>query len=98
MGDVLRVMLHVSPPTTLDDANEMVENVLVTCQRACRTAANHALHTLTSRLQCTCKKRERKKEKEGAEAAWVLLNRIWIYIRIWCLCWLACVRFFPSMV
>ena len=28
--------------------------------------ANHALHLLTSKLQCACRKGESKKEKEGA--------------------------------
>ena len=45
MGDVLKVLLHVSPPTTLDDADEMVENALATCQHACRVAVNHTMQT-----------------------------------------------------
>merc|ERR1711907_506617 len=45
MGDILRVLLHVSPPTTLDDANRMVENALATCQHACRIAVNHTMQT-----------------------------------------------------
>mmetsp|Transcript_16480 Transcript_16480/g.24175 ORF Transcript_16480/g.24175 Transcript_16480/m.24175 type:complete len:131 (-) Transcript_16480:242-634(-) len=45
MGDILRVLLHTSPPTMLDDANKMVENDLATCQHACRTAVNHTMQT-----------------------------------------------------
>ena len=36
MGDMLRVLLHKSPPSALNDANQMVENALATCQHACR--------------------------------------------------------------
>ena len=45
MGDMLRVMLHTSPPTTLDDTNRMVDNALASCQHACRVAVNHAMQT-----------------------------------------------------
>ena len=31
-------------------------------------------------LQCACIKRESKKEKEGAQTAWVLWNRIWTFM------------------
>lgn len=46
MGDILRVLLHTSPPTTLESANEMIDDALSTCQHACRTAVNHTMETL----------------------------------------------------
>ena len=45
MGDVLRVLLHTSPPETLNDTNRMVENALATVQHACRVAVNHTMRT-----------------------------------------------------
>ena len=45
MGDILRILLHISPPTTLDDANEMVKNALATCLHTSRIAVNHTMQT-----------------------------------------------------
>lgn len=45
MGDILRVLLHTTPPRTLNDTNRMVDNALATCQHACRIAVNHTMRT-----------------------------------------------------
>jgi transposase InsO family protein len=45
MADILRVMLHVSPPTNEADVNRMIDNALSTCMHASRCSVNHMMQT-----------------------------------------------------
>mmetsp|Transcript_17487 Transcript_17487/g.38256 ORF Transcript_17487/g.38256 Transcript_17487/m.38256 type:complete len:116 (-) Transcript_17487:44-391(-) len=45
MGDILRVLLHINPPTDEKDANQIVDNALATCVHSSRCAVNHTMQT-----------------------------------------------------
>ena len=45
IADTLRVLLHVSPPTNMDDATRMVDNALASCMHAMRCSVNHTMQT-----------------------------------------------------
>ena len=45
MGDILRVILRIKPPTGENDANQIVDNALATYVHSSRCAVNHTIQT-----------------------------------------------------
>ena len=43
MWDILRVILHINPPTEENDANQIVDNALATCVHSSRCAVIHTM-------------------------------------------------------
>ena len=45
ISDILRVLLHVSPPNNNGDASQMIDNALATCMHVMRCAVNQTMST-----------------------------------------------------
>lgn len=42
-ADILRMLLHVAPPTNMNDAKKMVDNALASCMHAMQCLVNHTM-------------------------------------------------------
>ena len=45
VGDILRVVSHTNPPQNMNDAQQVMDNVLATCMHATRCAVNASMET-----------------------------------------------------
>ena len=45
ISDMLRVLLHVNPPTNENEATNMVDNALASCMHSMRCSINHTMET-----------------------------------------------------
>ena len=52
IGDILRVVLHTNPPQNMDDANQVIDNVLATVMHATRCAVMTPIWTSPGTLVC----------------------------------------------
>ena len=50
IGDILQVVLHTNPPQNMDDANQVMDNVLATAVHATECAVNAPIQTTPGTL------------------------------------------------